>query len=141
MSITIEDHKVKISGAKMNAHSEIQAPRPPWREEYLRDLPALEQYCADLRTWQRNSNDSFERTEADLWSRINAHQACTIFNRTLELFERFDATGELEVARIADNELRRAVGEPVWCEAEYRTRFAREFALIEILKLVPAMEA
>jgi hypothetical protein len=121
--------------------AKTQGPRPEWRDEYLHDLPALLKHCDEVAAWQRDSTDPFERAEAALWSRISAPEACLVFNRTLELLALLDATGELEVARAADNEERRSASLPLWCEAEYRKRFAREFAMLEIFKLLPAAEA
>jgi len=117
-----------------------QTPRPEWRDEYLHDLPALLKHCEEVTAWQRDSDDPFERADVALWSRISAPEACLVFNRTLELLDRLDATGELEVARAADNDARLSARQPLISEAEYRDRFAREFAMIEILKLIPAVE-
>jgi hypothetical protein len=71
--------------ADMHEHKEVIS-RPTWREEYLHDLPALERYSAEMRAWQRQSDDPLDRAEAELWSRLTANEACAVFNRTLEVF-------------------------------------------------------
>jgi hypothetical protein len=125
----------------MTMHTEtMEAERPPWRDEYLDDFPGLQRYSEQLRAWQRNSNDPFERVDAELWSRVSASEACAIFLQLVEWFRRFDATGELEAARHADNEARRAAGAPLLSESAYRVSFAREFFQLEMLKVLPAVE-
>jgi hypothetical protein len=32
--------------------------RPEWRDEFLRDLPAFEQYAREMRAWQRTCVDA-----------------------------------------------------------------------------------
>jgi hypothetical protein len=103
-------------------------PRPHWDDSFLHDLPAFEKYAAELQAWQRHSDDPFERADAALWSRLNADQACAVFNHIHSRLEWFDATGLMRSARAADNEARRAAGVPEISENEYRTAFCREFA-------------
>jgi hypothetical protein len=114
--------------------------RPAWRDEFFHDRAALEKYAEEHRAWQRSSSDPFERADVELWSQVSAPDACAIFNRVLESLARFEATGELEAARAADNKARQAAGMPVLTESDYRVRFAREFFQLEIFKLLPATE-
>jgi hypothetical protein len=121
--------------------ADIEAPRPQWRDEYLRDLPALERYSEEMRVWQRQSDNSFERADAELWSGVTAPEGCLAFNLTLEFLDLMDASGDLERGRAAGNEARSRVGEPPLSEHDYRVRIGREYAQRVILNLISAQEA
>jgi hypothetical protein len=115
--------------------------RPQWYDRFLTDLPAFERFAAEMRRWQINSDDAFERCDAALWSRLNAEQACWVFNQTVGIVETLDASGALEAARSGDNAARREAGMPELSATEYRTAFVREFAQQQILQLIPTVEA
>jgi hypothetical protein len=70
----------------MTVLSTSQAQRPQWRDEYLRDVPALLQHCERVQAWQRTSDDPFERADAALWSRLTAFQAQHVFCGVINIF-------------------------------------------------------
>jgi hypothetical protein len=46
-------------------HLAIQPPRPAWRDEYLRDVIALQKYADEVRDWQRSSPQRSLPTKLD----------------------------------------------------------------------------
>jgi hypothetical protein len=118
-----------------------EAPHPPWRDEYFRDVAALEMYSEKVAAWQRNSGDPFERADAELWSRVSLLEACAIFRQLFELLPVWDATGQLDAAHIAENEARRERGLPPVSLADFRRLTVRTYLQFQILDLLPASEA
>jgi hypothetical protein len=114
--------------SQIDAGSARPLVRPIWRDEFWHDLPALEQYSAEMRVWQWQSDDPFERADAALWSRLSAPEACWVFNRTIEFLDLLHVSGDLERARAAENEDRGRAGQPLYSERDYRTRLGREYA-------------
>jgi hypothetical protein len=104
----------------------IEAPRPPWRDEYLHDLPALQQYAKEVTAWQRSSSDPFERCDAELWSRVSAPEACAIFPQLNDLLPVWERDRPIECrARRRENEARRESGLPPLSMADFRALTVR----------------
>jgi hypothetical protein len=49
--------------SQIDARSVPPFVRPEWRDEFWHDLPALERYSAEMRSWQWQSDDPFERAD------------------------------------------------------------------------------
>jgi|SRR5271166_4370425 len=88
----------------------VEVPRPTWRDEYLRDVAALEKHAKEAADWQRSSSDPFERADAELWSRVSAPEACAIFLQLIERLPLWEATGQLNAAHVAENNVRLRIG-------------------------------
>jgi hypothetical protein len=122
------------------AASHPQPPRPQWRDEYLRDGPALFKHCKEVRAWQRRSGDAFERADAELWSRVKPEEAWSIFFELEKLFCRWDQAGELDATYAIENEARRAAGVSPLTMTEFRVTLARILFHLKIFRILPAME-
>jgi hypothetical protein len=119
----------------------IETPRPPWRDEYLHDVVALERHAKEVAAWQRSSSDRFERADAELWSRVSASDACAIFLQLNELLSVWEASGQLNAAHAIENKARRESGLSPLSMVDFRVRLARVYFQFHIFNSLQAPEA
>lgn len=122
------------------AASYPQQPRPEWREEYLSDLQGLQRYCEEMRSWQRNSDDPFERANEALWSMLTVQQAQQVACGVDNIFKLCDATDEIGRAYRQECAAPSMAGGSL-TETEFRGRLARILGQHIALAILPAREA